>query len=120
MPPKIIPGSKNLHRIHHGLDARDFVSAEQISFAERGEDSEEWFGAADFFAEKFKGVGQRMAHRKAKFAEPEGIEEGGHLVADTDGAVLKIAIVKAQAGIEEDFLHAVALGGFNLAGKEIT
>ncbi len=33
------------------------------------------------------------------------------------GAVLQVAVVKAQAGIEEDFLHAVALRDFNLARK---
>ena len=99
------------------LDARDFVGAKQIGFAQRGQHGEERLGTTDFVAEKFKGVGQGMADRKTQRAQPERIQKYVHLVPHPDGAVLQIAVVKAQAGIEQDFLHAVALRDFNLARK---
>ena len=34
-----------------------------------------------------------------------------------EGAVLQIAVVKAEAGIENDFFHTVALRDFNLPRK---
>ena len=36
-------------------------------------------------------------------------------MAHAHGAVLQVAVVKAKAGIEKDFRHAVALGDFDLA-----
>ena len=43
------------------------MGAEQVGFSERGEDGEEWLGAADFIAEKFKGMGQGVADGKSQF-----------------------------------------------------
>jgi hypothetical protein len=62
VPPK----SKNFQRIQHGLDARDFVCAEQIGLAQRRQHGEERLGAADFLAEKFKRVGQGVADAESR------------------------------------------------------
>ncbi|MDB6123872.1 MAG: hypothetical protein JWQ71_2865 [Pedosphaera sp.] len=91
------------------------MGAEEIGFSQGGEDGKEWFGAADFVAEIFEGVGQGVTGREAEFAEAEGVQKSGHLVTDADGAVLQVAIVKTEAGIDEDFFDAVADGDFNLA-----
>lgn len=91
------------------------MGAEEIGFAERGEDREVRFRAADFVAEIFEGVRKGVAHRIAKRAEAEGVEESFHLVLDAHGAVLEVAVVKAQAGVDEDFFDAEVAGHFDLA-----
>ncbi len=108
---------KNLHRIQHGLDARDFVRAEQIGFAQCGQHGKERFGATDFVPEKFKRVGQGVADGKSQRPQPERIEENFHLMPHAYGAVLQVAVIETEARIEQDFLHAVALRDFNLARK---
>ena len=40
-------------------------------------------------------------------------------MAHADGAVLEIAVIKAEAGIDEDFFDAVAGGSFDLAGEVV-
>ncbi len=107
--------SKRAHRVDHRADAGDFVGAEEVGFAEGGEDGEESFGVADFVAKIFEGVRQRVADRVAEGAEAEGVEEGFDLVLDADGAVLEVAVVEAEAGIDEDFFDAEVAGHFDLA-----
>ena len=107
-------GSKRLHRFQRGLDARDFVRAEQIGLAQRGQHGKERLGAPDFLAEKFKGVRQRVADGKAEFTQPERVQKDVHLMPDAHRAVLQIAVIETQAGIEDDFFHAVALRDINL------
>ena len=68
---------------------------------------------------KFKSMRQRVTDRKTELAQAERVQENVHLMADAHGAVLQIAIIKAESGIEQDFFHAVALCDFNLAGKII-
>src|SRR6266568_127271 len=48
-------------RLQHRLDARHFVGAEQIRLAQRGEDGEKRFGAADLLPEIFEGMRQGLA-----------------------------------------------------------
>src|SRR5882724_12575535 len=62
------PQLKYSHCVENGFDARNFVRAEQVGFAKSGKDGEERLGAADFIAEKFKGMGQGMANGKTKCA----------------------------------------------------
>src|SRR5208282_1712374 len=110
-------GSKNLQRVQHSFDARDFVGAEQVGFAQRGEYGKERLGAADFVAEKFKGVGQGVADWKTERPQPERVQENVHLVPHADGAVLQVAVVKAEAGVQDNSLHAAALRNFDLSRK---
>src|SRR5208282_413542 len=91
--------------------------AEQVGFAQRGEYGKERLGAADFVAEKFKGVGQGVADWKTERPQPERVQENVHLVPNADGAVLQVAVVKAEAGVQENFLHAVTLRDFDLSRK---
>src|ERR1019366_1144228 len=121
-PPKITLRqlrSKNLQRVQHRPDARDFVGAEQIRLAQRGKHSEERLGAADFLAEKFKRVRQRVADGKTQLAQPERVHKNLQLMPHAHDAVLQVAVVKAKAGVYEDFFHAAALRHFNLARKKI-
>src|SRR5205814_3816073 len=92
---------KNSKRVQHRLDPRNFVRAEQIRFAERGQHGEERLGAAHFLSEILEGVGQGVADRKAERAQPECIEEDRHLMAHSQRAVLKVAVVKAETRIDE-------------------
>src|SRR5882672_3277267 len=94
-------------RVEDGFDARDFVGAEQIGFAERRQHGEERLGGADFFTEVLEGMGQGVADWKTQCAEPEGVQEHGQLMPHAHSAVLKVAIVKAETRIEKDFLHAI-------------
>jgi len=66
---------RNLQRIQHGLDARDFVGAEQIGLAQCGQHGKERFGAAHLVAEKFKGMRQRVANRETKRSQPERVRK---------------------------------------------
>ena len=52
---------KRLHRLQHRSDARNFMRAEQVSLAQRGQHGKERLGATNFVTEKFKGVRQGMA-----------------------------------------------------------
>src|SRR4051812_27868897 len=103
--------------IEDGFYARDFVGAKEISFAERGEEREKGFGATDFFAKKFECVRQGMADWKAQCTQPKGVEKHGHLVAHTNRAVLQVAIIKAESGVEEDALDTIASRDLDLAGE---
>ena len=49
-----------------------------------------------------------MADGKTQLAEAKGIEKDGHLMAHTNGAVLQVAIIKAETGIENDLLDTDA------------
>ena len=89
-------------RLQHRLDARDFVRAEQVGLAQRGQHREERLGAADFLAEILEGMRQGMADRESQGPQAEGVQEDAHLVADADRAVLEVAVVEAQPGIDED------------------
>ena len=76
------------------------MGAEEVGFTEEGKDGEEGLGGADLVAEEFKGVGQGLADGPAEGAEAEGMEEGFGLVADAIGAVLEVAVVEAETGID--------------------
>ena len=95
------------------------MRAEQIRFSNCGKNGKKRFGAADFVAEKFKRVRQRVANRKTKRAQPKSIQENVHLMSHPHRAVLQVAVIKAEAGIEEDFFHAAFLSQLNLSPKKI-
>ena len=90
------------------------MGAEQVGFAEGGEDGEEGFGATDFFLEKFEGMREGVADGETEVAQAKGVEKNVHLMPHAHRAVLEIAVVKAEAGIEDDPFDAVALGELNL------
>src|ERR1044071_9555131 len=92
---------KSFHCFKHSFDARNFMCAEQIRFAQRGENGEERLGATDFVAEKFKRMGQGMANWKSKCSQSERVQKNVHLMAHANGAVLQIAVVKTKTGIEK-------------------
>lgn len=105
--------------LQDGADAGDFVGAEEVGLAEGGENGEEGFGATDFLAKELEGVGQGVADGKTKGAKAKGVEEDLHLMADAGGAVLEIAVVEAEAGVEEKFGGAASLGAFDKAGEMV-
>ena len=80
-------------------------------------DKDKFRQTVDLFAEKFKGVRQGMADRKSQRPQPERVQKNGHLMPHAHRAVLEVAVIKAEAGIENDFPHAVALRNFNLPRK---
>ncbi len=96
------------------------MGAEQIRLAQCGEHRKERFGAADFITEKFKRVRQRVTDRETQLAQTECIQENIHLVPHKHSAVLQIAVIKAKAGIDEDFLDAIALSTFNLPREKFS
>src|SRR6266571_1922415 len=102
-------------RLQHRLDARHFVGAEQIRLAQRGEDGEKRFGAADLFPEIFEGMRQRLADRIAQRAQPEAVQERRHLVAHASGAVLQVPVIETETRIAQDFPHALPMSDFDLA-----
>src|SRR5438045_1750057 len=99
--------SKYFQSIQYCFSAIQLVRAERCGFTQRGQHSEERFGAADFLPEIFEGVRQSVTDRKAERAEAECVQENGHLVPHAHGAVLEVAIVKTEPRIDEDFFHAV-------------
>jgi uncharacterized SAM-dependent methyltransferase len=111
--------SQQAHRFQHGPDARHFVGAEQVGFAQGGQHGKEGLGAADLLAEKLEGVREGVAEGKPQRAQAEGVQENRHLVAHPHGAVLQVAVVETQARVQEELLHPVAPGQLNLAGKVI-
>src|SRR5690349_22901914 len=62
---------------------------------------------------------QGVANGKSERTQPECVEEGAHLVADANGAVLQIAVIKAQPGIDQDSGHAIASGGLDFTGEVV-
>src|ERR1035437_8782579 len=62
---------KDPQRIEHCLDAGDFMRAEQVGLAQRGQQGEEGFRAAHFLAEILEGMRQGVADREAQRAQPE-------------------------------------------------
>ena len=82
------------------------MGSEQVGFPQRGEDRKEGFGAADFFAEIFECVGKRVAHGVAERPQAERVQENCHLVSDPHDTVLEVAVVEAEAGVDEDFFYA--------------
>lgn len=101
------------------FDLWNLVGSEQICFSERGKDGKEGLRTAHLIAKVFEGVRQRVANGESEGTKAERIKKNGHLMADANGAVLKIAVVEAEAGIEEDLFHASAFGNFDLAGEVI-
>ena len=93
------------------------MGAEQISLAQRGQHGEKRFGTAHLVAEILKGMRQRVADWKSQRPQPECVQENVHLMPHAHHAVLQIAVIKAEAGIEDDFFHTVALRDFNLPPK---
>src|SRR6185369_571422 len=75
--------------------------------------------ATDFFTEEFECVRQGMADRIPERAQAESIQEHTHLMPHPNGAVLQVAVIKAEAGVDEDLLHAMPRGEFDLALEEI-
>src|SRR5205807_2564909 len=101
------------------LYARHLVRAEKVRLAQCRQHSEERLGAAHLLAEILERMGQRVANREAQRAQPEGVQKNRHLMPNAHRAVLQVAIIKAQAWIEENLLHAVARGDFDLPSKII-
>src|SRR5439155_1262698 len=95
------------------------MRAKQVSLSKRGEQRKERLSAAHLFTEVFEGVRQGMANGKAKTTEPERVQENRHLMAHPHGAVLQVAVIKAQPGIEQYLLHSCARGGVYLAREII-
>jgi hypothetical protein len=110
---------ERLQCFEDSTNARNLVGAEQIGFAKGGKSGEERLSGADFVAEILEGVGKCVADGEPEGAESEGMEEGAHLVLDADGAVLKIAVIEAKAGINEDAIEVAAQGEVDLAGEVI-
>ena len=79
---------KHLQGVQHCLDLRHFVGAEEVGFAEGGENGEERLGTADFLAKIFKGVRQRVADGKAEVTQAKRVQKRRHLMAHTNGTVL--------------------------------
>ena len=63
---------------------------------------------------------QGVANRKAERAQPKCVQEYIHLVAHAHQAVLEVAIIKAQTGIDHNLFHADANGQFDLPGEIVT
>lgn len=112
-------GIENIQCVQNRFDFRDFVGPEEIGLSERGKEGEERFGGTHFVAEKFEGVRQCVADGESERAESKSVKKNGHLMADTNGAVLKVAVIETEAGIEEDFVDAGAGRDFDLAGEVI-
>ena len=70
------------------------MRAEEVGFAEGGEDGEEGFGGADFLAEELEGVWEGVADGEAKRAKAEGVEEDTLLMPDAGTRVGEIAVVE--------------------------
>ena len=96
------------------------MGAEHIGPAQRGQHGEKRLGTTHLVAEILKGMRQRVADWKSQRPQPERVQENRHLVLYAHRAVLQIAVIKAEAGIENDFFHVVALCDFNLPGKIFT
>src|SRR5437899_2841415 len=95
------------------------MRAKQIRLSEHSQQRKEWLSAAHLLAEILKGVRQGMANGKAKTTEPERVQENRHLMAHPHAAVLQVAVIKAQPGIEQYLLHSCARGGVYLAREII-
>src|SRR5438093_3256223 len=93
------------------------MGAKQVRFAKRRQYGKKTLGRAHLFAKIFKRVRQRMANGKSERPQPEGMEKHRHLVTDAPGAILKIAVVKTKAGINEDSFYAGRSGSFNFPAE---
>ena len=60
-----------------------------------------------------------MADRIAERSQSEGVEKDVHLVADSEGTILKIFVIEAESWIDEQFLQRELLRLFNLAAEII-
>src|SRR5438105_4338496 len=96
------------------------MRAEQIGFTQRREYCEKRLRAAHFFAKILESVRQGVAYGKAERAQAERVQEDRHLVTNSNGAVLQVAIIKAEARIENYFFDAMARGALDLAREIIT
>ena len=92
------PQSKDAKCVEHGFDARHFVRAEQIRFAQRSEHGEEGLGTTDFLSEILESMGQGVADGKAERAQSKGVQENRHLMLHAYSAVLKVAVIKSKIG----------------------
>lgn len=93
------------------------MGTEKVGFSENGKNGKKGFGGADFVAEEFKGVGQGMADRPAEGAESETLQEGLRLMPDAVAAVLKIAVIKSETGIDPESGDAGCTGAVNFPLK---
>src|SRR5438067_29527 len=93
------------------------MRAEQIGLSERSQHGKKWLGTTHLLAKILKSVRQGMANGKAKRTEPERIQENVHLMTHAHGAVLQVAIIKAQPGIEEYLLYSCARRTLNFPRK---
>src|SRR5690348_8306911 len=62
-------------------------------------------------------MGQGVTDGIAERAQAERVQEHRHLVADANGAVLKVPVIKAEARVDEDFLYAAFFGDSDLPAK---
>src|SRR6185369_11501605 len=81
--------------------------------------SKKRLGAAHFLAEIFKRMRQRMADGKAQCSQTKRVQENSHLMTDSHGAVLQIAIIKSQTWVQKNLLHAAVSRDVDLPGKRI-
>lgn len=63
----------NSQSLQNRFDAGNFMRAEQIGFAQRGQHSEKRLGATDFVAEKFERMRQGVADGKSQLPQPERV-----------------------------------------------
>src|SRR5688572_13412819 len=105
--------SKGPQRFEHSPDPRHLVRPKQISFAKRGQDREESFGGPHFLPENLERVRKRVTDRKPKSPQSKCIQEDVHLVSHAHAAVLQVPIIKAQAGIDQNFFHTRTRRSFN-------
>ena len=63
----------HLHGLQDSAHAGHFVGAEEVGFAESGQDGEERLGATDFLAEIVEGMGQGVADGAAEGAQAESV-----------------------------------------------
>ena len=95
------------------------MGAKKVCLAQRGQQGEKGLGATHFLAEILERVRHRMANREAERAQPERVQEHLHLVANPHRAVLEVAVIEPQPGINEDLSNAVPGRRFDLARKVI-
>lgn len=95
------------------------MSTKEIGFTKESEHGKKGFGGANFVLKKLESVGKGVADGPAESTQAERVEKSFGLIANAGGAVLEVAVIKAEAGIDPDGVNAGLKGAIDLAAKII-
>src|SRR5437867_3384064 len=111
--------SVNPQRLQHRLHPGHFMGPEQVRPPQSRQHCKKWLRQTHLLAEILERMRQSMTDRKTQSAQPNRVQESPHLIAHTDGTVLKIAVVESKPRVQENLVRPLARRRLDLSSEII-